>query len=166
MHLPKENQPKRYLSWDEVINLIKQLGKKIPDNKLIYGIPRNGTILSGLLSFSNEKLKIGDNPFIFDKNCNNGYVILDDIHDTGLTLHEWEVYFETATIFWREKDGKRPTYFVETVKDEWIIFPWEHLDTSKDIEDALLRVMQSLNLDVNKTTPTQFFENLKNYIKE
>lgn len=128
MHFPKIDQPKKYISWEETDVLIGKLAKIIPDNKLIYGIPRGGHIVAGLLSHHRKDLKISDNPFIYEKAYNTeNIIILDDIHDSGKTLFHYKSWgFSVFTLFWRKKEeGNKPDGYVLEVKDEWVVFPWE-----------------------------------------
>ena len=113
----KPGQPIRYVFWEEIVSKIAVLSKIIPFNKNIYGLPRNGTILAGLLAHQREDLCLS---MSYTKKT----IIIDDIHDSGETLREFPDNI-TATLFWRCKENSKPTYWAESIRDEWLIFPWE-----------------------------------------
>jgi hypoxanthine phosphoribosyltransferase len=140
------------LTWDDIYHELANIKYQIMEDDIVFGIPRGGLVVAGLIKAMYRNIKITEDP-------KEATVIIDDIVDSGTTKQKYLRINPTAKFLAIVDKQQNPS-------EDWIIFPWEHLDTSKDIEDALLRVMQSLNLDVNKTTPTQFFENLKNYIKE
>ena len=139
------NQKERVLTWDEVMMAVELLAKKLPVDKYRYlwGLPRNGLILAGLLAHQRPDLKIlTSSPLTPGAKMFNVPVyvskfvtyagclplIIDDIHDSGEAAREWILEgFPFATLFWRKKDPQNsPTYFIETVEDEsWLRFPWE-----------------------------------------
>ena len=123
------NQKERVLTWDGVMVAVELLAEKLPVDKYRYlwGLPRNGMILAGLLAHQRPDLKILFSiPQVFTRTPET--LIIDDIHDSGKAAHIWiRKGFSFATLFWRKKDPQdSPTYFIETVEDEsWLRFPWE-----------------------------------------
>jgi len=65
---------------------------------------------------------------------NKRVLIIDDILDSGMTMNAVLEYFKgkdvkTATLFWKEKNLKKPDYYCKIAKEnEWIIFPWERFE--------------------------------------
>ena len=121
-------QPKIIITWEQITDAVKKLSEMIPENSVIYGIPRNGTIISCFLSHQRPDLQV-----VFENPCDyyaekepNSFIVIDDIHDTGNTIN---VFWprRMATLFWREKEEDNcPDWFVETIKnDSWLVFPWE-----------------------------------------
>ena len=63
-------------------------------------------------------------------------LVVDDISDTGKTLRrialDSKIKFPTATLWVDKKTKFEPTFFCRAKKqNEWIIFPFETLKTSK-----------------------------------
>jgi|GEM_PF-2987327 len=69
---------------------------------------------------------------------NKRVLIIDDILDSGMTMNAVLEYFKgkdvkTATLFWKEKNLKKPDYFCKIAKEhEWIIFPWERFEFRRE----------------------------------
>ena len=122
MHQPEKSQRLKYIGWEEFMKSIEHLLLSIPMNYKIYGIPRNGTIISCIMSHQRPDLIVVMNP----EECD---MVIDDIHDTGDTLDPYiNDGYMSATLYWREKDSiLRPNAWSENVKDEWIVFPWERM---------------------------------------
>ena len=125
-------QSKTIITWEQITDAVKKLSEMIPENSLITGIPRNGTIIACFLSHQRPDLNIVYDLFLLfngDKNILNEVIMIDDIHDTGKTVKNYIPCrpIRSATLFWREKEeDNRPTWFVETIKGEdWLVFPWE-----------------------------------------
>ena len=150
MHNPKKDQPKKYLTWKDMLYYINELGKKIPKDKCTIGIPRNGTIITGLLSHNRPDLYMCEkrllDPWSEAENIHfldpwsevenihqdideSDTYIIDDIHDSGNTLKPFMNFgFPVATLFWRKKEKNQPDIWVETIEDDtWIVFPWEEI---------------------------------------
>ena len=66
----------------------------------------------------------------WDSKFQKNILIIDDINDTGTTLSKWPD--NNVAVIHRRKTSKREdTYHYLVIKDEWIIYPWETLKTSK-----------------------------------
>lgn len=126
MHKPKDGQKILSINFEKTMKLCRDLSKKLPSESIIYGVPRNGLIISGLLAYSGHFLyKEGD--LSFGSKPRN-IIVVDDIHDSGTTLGYYKnIGHKIASLFWRKKDGTKPDYYVEEVDDEWVEFEWEKL---------------------------------------
>lgn len=125
---------KIYLTWDSYNTYIDDLCSQIKSSKkkfdYIYGIPRGGMILAGILAhkLGIEKNKISpsltDILFDDDLNC----LIIDDIIDTGETfdsiINAYTANFYFATLFKHKKCKMEPDFYVKE-NDQWIVFPYE-----------------------------------------
>lgn len=117
------NLPRRKITWNEIVNTIRELGNRLEDGSKIWGIPRNGLIIVGIMAHQNPSLKL--------QVCETprpGAIIVDDIYDTGKTLERYtSLGFTTASLYWRENcDNRKPNIFVDIVEDDsWLDFPWE-----------------------------------------
>jgi len=129
---------KKFVTWDEMENLVDELCDKIPDGVYegIYAIPRGGLIIGVMMS---HKLGL---PLIDRLQSYYGkkFLIVDDIADTGGTLEKMkaEIYnnAHTATIHYHKQSSVEPSYWVEEKGDDWIVYPWEQ-DDSEEIQDYL-----------------------------
>ena len=124
------NQPIKVFSLENILDLCNQLVKKIgtgpSDTWKLWGIPRNGLIIAGLMAHCGEleiRMSQPFSPAFIDPHT----LVVDDIHDSGKTLTPYIMRgMPTATLFWRKKNGPKPTFFVETIEDDtWVVFPWE-----------------------------------------
>jgi len=62
-----------------------------------------------------------------EKGDTNDILVVDDLVDTGKTIKG--LLQDTAVIFYKPRSIVKPTFYVtEVPNDEWIVFPWEHLD--------------------------------------
>ena len=121
---PKKNQPRKKITWNEIKSLIKQLSKQIPPGSIIWGVPRNGLLLSVMLSHYRPDLHME-----VSKEPSKDSIIIDDIYDSGETLNPYiENKFVTATLYWRKnnKKDRHPAHWVKDVEhNAWLIYPWE-----------------------------------------
>lgn len=120
----KIERQKRYVSWEEIISCVRELAQMLPLARFIWGPPRNGIIIAGLIAHQRDDLEIADVPSVSDKD----YIIVDDIHDSGDTLMVYKkAGFFTASLFWRKKEeDNKPDFFAETVdNNDYLVFPWE-----------------------------------------
>ena len=122
----------RHLTWDDVGIALNGLidGRIAPDEDLVYGVPRGGAIVAGLLR--ERRIAITDDPA-------EATLFVDDILDSGATQDRWRQRF--------------PYTPFETLIDkhadfpgEWIHFPWE-ADPSDDIQDHIRRILQYIGED-------------------
>ena len=134
---------KIYLSWKWVDEQINSIGDKLEnvDIEFVSGIPRGGLIPAVMMShiFGIKYISYSSAKML-PKDLRNKTVVVDDIADTGITLKEAdEIGFITATLSMRSTSLTAPRYFGEFITgDEWLVFPWEKLD-SIPVQDYLIR---------------------------
>ena len=153
---PKENQPIRHIEWEEIMSCVKYIAKHIPGTiKYVYGIPRNGAIISAMLchqredltfveTYSRPKVKASEMPAEL-LSFAQSIIIVDDIHDTGRTLNKWSE-FVVATLYWREKElNNCPTLWANNItNNDYLVFPWEKYEPIKDtLHPSVERVLQN-----------------------
>ena len=115
---------KRLITWQMIYERIRKLPKG-----MYYGIPRGGQYISGATGCA------VDSPYDAD-------YIIDDLYDSGKTFNRWkEMYPDKKFVFLFDK---RKEY-----KNEWLVFPWELEDETKDVDDHIARILQHANTEVN-----------------
>lgn len=123
---------------DDLKNKVEHIEKKRNNEFVgIFGIPRGGSYVALELSHTIGK------PILNEPK--EGCLVVDDIADSGSTIRPYfenEKYF-VATLF------KRITCpitveFVELVRNEWVIFPYEIKELP--VEENAKRLLQSLNI--------------------
>ena len=124
---------KDFIDWNEFEFIIQILANKIIKSGLefdsVYGLPRGGLIPAVILS---HKLGIPYDNF-------GEVLVVDDICDSGETLRPFtDPYIKSTTAVLHYKPHtstiKPDFYAVESISDEWIVYPWEEKD-SKAIQD-------------------------------
>jgi hypoxanthine phosphoribosyltransferase len=134
---------KIYLSWKWVDEQINTIGDKLEnvDIEFVSGIPRGGLIPAVMMShvFGIKYISYSSARML-PKDLRNKTLVVDDIADTGVTLKEAdEIGFITATLSMRSTSLTAPRYFGEFITgDEWLVFPWEKLD-SIPVQDYLIQ---------------------------
>lgn len=129
------------LSWSQVIVRLDDMAKAI--QKLfseatqkeiaVYGIPRAGAIVVGLLTARFPRFREAIYP-------ETAHVIVDDIIDSGATRDQFT-----------RAHGK-PIYALvdkQNAEDRnigWVVFPWEG-DSASGVRDNVLRILQHLGED-------------------
>ena len=118
------------LNWIEFDQCVYSIYKQCKDKRFqgVYGFPRGGLCLAVALSHSLE-LPLLEEP-------KNNSLIVDDIYDSGQTLEKIKHIKGSETYVWISK--KKPTWWIsyKYIKDnEWIIFPWENINTADDDRD-------------------------------
>jgi hypoxanthine phosphoribosyltransferase len=126
---------KIFLTWQDIENDVKKFtaNKKYTNVKNIYGIPRGGLVIAVLVSHYLNK------PLITSvKDITKDTLIVDDISDSGVTLKNLFKTFprrkkpKVFTSWIGPKTKFTPDYFFYVKrKNDWIVFPWETLKTSK-----------------------------------
>lgn len=125
------------LEWKHVFKLLDNIHKQVNGKvRYVTGIPRGGTILAILYShrFNVEYVHYPTNEL-------NNLLILDDISDSGETLHKISTsYYNnlTATLYYKEGSLKKPNFYSEFIPKDygWIVFPWENKN-AENIQDYL-----------------------------
>ena len=133
---------KVFLTWNHIENFIDVLAiwiKTNPQIKIIYGLPRGGTIPGVLLSHKTGIKYSNDWPLLKHLYKQEEVLIVDDICDTGKTLEYYVNYgYPTVTLHYKEDAICKPSFFTSTIdKDTWILYPWERSD-SAPIQDYLI----------------------------
>ena len=122
------------LNWIEFEECIFSITKQSKGKKFegVYGFPRGGLCLAVALSHS-----IGI-PLLNEPKENS--LIIDDIYETGYTLEKIRYLKGSEVHVWISK--KKPTWWnaYKYINDnEWIIFPWENINTADKDRNLYLR---------------------------
>ena len=140
MFTPKLGQPFRFLTWDEIYEKLHLLAKHVEKKHItnVWGVPRNGQLITLLLSHMIKDLNLCQSPNSFKSETNHAVypTIVDDIYDTGNTLSPYvSKGYETLCLFRRQHPGeptgfwekpKSPDFWVEEITDNsYLVFPWE-----------------------------------------
>jgi hypoxanthine phosphoribosyltransferase len=155
------------LYWSDIEEMIPLLGDKIEKYftpSLLIGIQRGGVIVANLLSdYLNVQNVLTIGVKSYKKVCKKGrlniyqhlnmknlkkydVLLVDDVSDSGSTLkyvlkneikpkNPKSLY--TASLFIKPKSRFVPSFYLYETSD-WIIFPWETMETAKDILEKLL----------------------------
>ena len=125
---------KRFITWDYIETAIDNIASQVKSSGLdiqhIYGMPRGGLIPAVMLSHKLDipLLKTG-------MILNNKILIIDDICDSGLTLHKYKI--PTATIHTKKTASVQPMFYYEVADENtWCYYPWERKD-SETIQNYL-----------------------------
>lgn len=135
---------------DEILNRIFETYPDIDsDNPLwIYGIPRGGQVVAGVLGYCTDKLKVSDKPDKAD-------IIVDDLYDSGSTFKQWKEKYPQSDFYFLF--DKRQSSFANV----WLEFPWER-EGKKEVEDNVRRILEYLGEDTNREG---LIDTPKRYIK-
>ncbi len=113
---------KEYYTWKKferdvqiIAKKLRKMGKKFDG---VWGPPRGGLPLAVVLS---HELNL---PFL-NKPKSSKTLIVDDISDTGKTLHKFLGKNFIATLFYHSQSITPPNLWIRKKGDRWIIFPWE-----------------------------------------
>jgi len=168
-------------TWDEIYEMLLSLATRIKESgfhpDLIVGVSRGGwvpgRIFSDLLSnahTANVKIEfyvgIGETTRrpvvtqpISEDIARKNILVVDDVADTGESLlvalehvrARGAGQIRTVTIYYKPHSRFKPDFFAETTP-EWIIFPWERLETTlllakeaKSLEQAKESIRQTLS---------------------
>ena len=146
-------------SWDEIYDMLVNLAIKIKETgfkpDLIVGVSRGGwvpgRILSDLLAnthTANIKIEfyVGINKTarkpvvtqpISEDISKKKILVVDDVADTGESLlvaldhirERGAGEVRTVTVYYKPHSKFKPDFFAETTSN-WIVFPWERLETT------------------------------------
>ena len=114
------------LNWIEFEECVFSISNQCKNKSFegVYGFPRGGLCLAVALSHS-LCLPLLNKPKSYS-------LIVDDIYDTGYTLEKIKNLKGSETYVWISK--KKPTWwnaFKYIKEKEWIIFPWENINSAK-----------------------------------
>ena len=117
--------------WKRYEFLIRLLAGKIKKGPIkfdaVFGIERGGLLIAVHLSHI-LKCSYLNNPPLYHQGylVSPNVLIVDDVSDTGDTLHQYKDDFSIATLFIKPQTTVIPEYYAQVVPDDtWIIFPWE-----------------------------------------
>lgn len=142
---------KLLITWEEFVHDIKELAAKIDRSKItkIVAITKGGLIpayyLAKLLGIQytetlcissydkdDKKQKPAVVPFSKEPDFRKGWLIVDDLQDSGDTMKLAKSYFpnaQTACLYIKPSASFRSDYFVDyslkIIGHEWVVFPWE-----------------------------------------
>jgi len=147
-------------SWDEIYDMLLELAKRVKDSgfkpDLIVGVCRGGwapaRVMSDLLENMNtasiriefylapgvtaRKPVISQAIMVPVKGVN--VLVVDDVADTGESLKVAVDHLDvcgaksikTATVYYKPQSCLKPDFFIIQT-EQWIIFPWERLETTR-----------------------------------
>ena len=137
-----------HLSWDEILAKIKSAKKKhsITSKTKIYGVPKNGMILSGFFDCKNVS------------NPEDADIILDDIIDSGRTKKKYKkLYPKKKFIALYSKDKNV----------DWVNFPFEK-QVDEDQQETVVRLLEIIGEDPNreglKNTPRRYLDAFSEFL--
>ena len=112
----------KYFTWLEFDNSVDFIANKCKKLKLsgIFGVPRGGLCLAVALS---HKLNIQ----LIEKPLKSS-LIVDDVYETGITLSNFKNI--EGVNFFVLVSKKKPIWWNAvnlSLKEEWIVFPWENI---------------------------------------
>lgn len=107
------------VTWEHVYDWLRV---SIPKTAKVWGIPRGGAIIAGI---SRQAV---DAPYQAD-------IIIDDIIDSGRTIQRYQMQYPN-------KEFKAMFDKRQMDKKTWVIFPWEDVDETRDVEDTVVRQLE------------------------
>lgn len=132
------------VTWENVFDRIMGGG---PRGKKVWGVPRGGSIVAGLLQICK-----GNKVVDFAQEAD---IIVDDIIDTGKTKKDVEEELPGKG-YWALVPNKTP--------GKWVVFPWEEKG-DQDVQNTVVRQLQYLGEDPLreglKDTPARVIKSLK-----
>jgi len=120
------------LTWQDIY---LRLDKITVTNKRIYGIPRGGAIVAGLLALKDSSIEIVNNPLDAD-------IAIDDIIDSGRTSTKLKKDYGLDTVALVNKS-------IESLLTTWVHFPWEE-SPEKDSESIVNRFLEYIGEDLSR----------------
>jgi len=137
-------------NWQQVLFGLGEMVISLPEGSKVYGVPRAGQILAGLLA---------SRGMVPTEDPDEADAIVDDIIDSGRTLSNWVERYPSkpflALVDKRDMIGSDPR--------PYIVFPWEYPDQHvKDGQQAVVRLLEALGEDPNREglrdTPRRVFK--------
>lgn len=144
---------KTYIDWRElmeraavVVDTAREiLGYSEDKPLLVWGIPKGGSIVAGLL-FS----KIPNVEVVL--HADEAHIIVDDIYDSGRTMEHYTEKFNKTGFALVDKRNEHNQEL------GWVVFPWEE-QKDDTCEDNIVRVLQYIGEDPTREgleeTPTR-----------
>lgn len=122
------------LTWPDIDNRLNEMFQVMGWRTPVYGIPRGGSIVAGLLHARGAN--ITEEPDMAG-------VIVDDIVDSGHTRDLWRERYPDVPF--KSLVDKRS----EDLLGTWVHFPWEH-SVETDMEDHIRRIIQAIGDDPSR----------------
>jgi GTP cyclohydrolase I len=146
---------KTHLSWSEVIERARWVAAEIRVGDRIFGVPRGGAIVAGLIAALRPDVVCVDDPLAAS-------VMVDDIIDSGRTRDR----------FFLGRSGESLVRFLALVDKTqgdrdlgWVVFPWEASDVTVDLESTVVRQLQMIGEDPTRPgmldTPRRYLRALQ-----
>ena len=136
---------KHKITWKEIYERIDLLNNELCKNCKVWGIPRGGQIVAGLMGKAVDNIEDAD-------------FIIDDLYDSGRTSKQYLKHNKQIIFLF----DKREEY-----QNTWLEFPWEE-NGEKEVEENVVRLLQFFGADVNreglKDTPKRYVKFLKEFI--
>ena len=125
---------------DKLVEMI-EFSKLYTKIKYVYGPLRGGLPMAVHLSHHLDlKFVIPGQIGALDKHELSQTLIVDDVADTGKTLHRfklgWDIIkadFICATLHYKSRSSIVPDFYVEET-NKWVCYPWEKLDEEPNRE--------------------------------
>ena len=119
----------KYFTWSEFDKSVDYIANQCQKLKLsgIYGVPRGGLCLAVALSHK-LNIKLIEEPL-------KSSLIVDDVYETGITLSNYKNI--EGVKFFVLVSKKKPIWWNAvnlSLKEEWIIFPWENIENERSEE--------------------------------
>lgn len=113
---------KQFYSWQEFDRDCDELIRRLRPQRLmfngVWGPARGGLLLAIVLSHG-LGLSLLAEPIAFNT------LVVDDIADTGKTLHKFVGVNFMVTLFYHQQSVTTPTIWLHEKFDKFIVFPWE-----------------------------------------
>ena len=125
----------KYFTWNEFDKSVDYIANQCKLLKLsgIYGVPRGGLCLAVALSHK-LNIQLIEKPLKYS-------LIVDDVLETGITLRSFKD-IEGANFFVLVSK-KKPIWWNAgklSLKEEWIVFPWENIENELNEEKEYKRI--------------------------
>jgi len=123
-----EKQKISYLHIEKQLNEIADRVCKSDTIRMVTGVPRGGLIPAVIFSHRYQlPFILPDEAKNLPRNQRKTILVIDDIADSGNTLHYYETLgFQTAALYYKKSSKHIPTYFGEIGEEDiWVVFPWE-----------------------------------------
>jgi len=137
---------KTHLTWNDLmertavaVDIARGMVNKEGEEKTLYvwGIPKGGSIVAGLLFAKFPNVEVCHHPEEAD-------ILVDDIYDSGATMRYYTGKYRKSAVAVVDKRS-------DLDKDlGWVVFPWEAQKDNETCEDNITRILQYLGEDVQR----------------
>jgi len=145
-------------TWTDILKRIQEIDySKFPFNHRkakVYGVPRGGQIVTGLMLSVSDKIESTEDPSKAD-------VIIDDLYDSGTTYEKWKKKYPKAEFYFLY-DKREKEY-----SGKWLEFPWEE-SGDIEVEENVIRLLEYFGQDANreglKETPKRYIKFFQEFL--